>query len=117
MTKDNFFRARNAKDIFVVVHVYRGLYSVKHLCSKRKTSVTSLGFASHPRIATRTHSPARSSNTKCFDCSCPMANNQVLARVGSFVQTRIPECVDVEIEDPAQLEDADPQGRGQGAEM
>ncbi|CAN0081503.1 unnamed protein product [Ectocarpus sp. 4 AP-2014] len=41
----------------------------------------------------------------------------VLARVGNFVQTRIPECVDVEIEDPSQLEDADPpQGPGQ-AEM
>lgn len=41
----------------------------------------------------------------------------MLARVGNFVQTRIPECVDVEIEDPAQLEDADPQGPGQGADM
>eukprot|EP00752_Nemacystus_decipiens_P014769 g13148.t1 len=41
----------------------------------------------------------------------------VLARVGSFVQSRIPECVDVEIEDPTQLEDADPQGPGQAAEI
>lgn len=42
---------------------------------------------------------------------------QVLARVANFVLKRIPECIDVEIEDPSQLEDADPQGRGQGAEM
>ncbi|CAM9862489.1 unnamed protein product, partial [Hapterophycus canaliculatus] len=34
--------------------------------------------------------------------------SSVLARVASFVQARIPECVDVEIEDPSQLEDADP---------
>ncbi|CAN0195847.1 unnamed protein product, partial [Scytosiphon promiscuus] len=43
--------------------------------------------------------------------------SSVLARVASFVQARIPECVDVEIEDPSQLDDADPQGRGQGAEI
>lgn len=42
---------------------------------------------------------------------------QVLARVANFVLKRIPECIDVEIEDASQLEDADPQGRGQGAEM
>lgn len=43
--------------------------------------------------------------------------SSVLARVANFVLKRIPECIDVEIEDPSQLEDADPQGRGQGAEM
>mmetsp|Transcript_4340 Transcript_4340/g.6495 ORF Transcript_4340/g.6495 Transcript_4340/m.6495 type:complete len:164 (-) Transcript_4340:188-679(-) len=32
----------------------------------------------------------------------------VLARVANFIQSKIPECVDVEIEDPAQLDDADP---------
>lgn len=34
--------------------------------------------------------------------------SDVLARVGSYVQERIPECVAVEIEDESQLEDADP---------
>lgn len=45
------------------------------------------------------------------------AKADVLARVANFVLTRIPECVDVEIEDPAQLEDADPKGRGEAAEL
>lgn len=39
---------------------------------------------------------------------------QVLARVGNFLLSRIPECTDVEIEDPSQLKDADPTGRGEG---
>eukprot|EP00904_Undaria_pinnatifida_P007804 jgi/Undpi1/4153/HiC_scaffold_16.g07520.m1 len=41
----------------------------------------------------------------------------VLARVANFVLKRIPECIDVEIEDASQLEDADPQGMGQGGEI
>ncbi|CAM9926274.1 unnamed protein product [Ascophyllum nodosum] len=42
----------------------------------------------------------------------------VLSRVANYVMTRIPECVDVEVEDPAQLEDSDPpQPRSEAAEI
>lgn len=43
-----------------------------------------------------------------FNILDPVTSLQVLSRVANFVMTRIPECVDVEVEDPAQLEDADP---------